>query len=114
MSCPADHPTGWQAHFASDLNDGAPLWLNVGGREMSLRSRRPVTDSFSFGEGDRWTEQYDGDGDIRVTIRYRPAKSTCDCPTEDGCEFFDVAADIVVTTPNRRRATYKGVGTCGC
>jgi hypothetical protein len=113
LSCPADHPTGWQAHFASELNDGAPLWLSLGGREMSLRSRRPVTNSFTFSEGDRWTEEYEGEN-LNVVIRYRPAKSTCPANKPDGCEYFDVAADITITARDRRAGSYKATGACGC
>ncbi len=116
LACPASHPTGWKAHFASELNDGAPLWLNLGGRELSLRSHRPVTNSFSFGEGDRWVEEYEGEK-LKVVVRYRPAKSTC--PAEkvkdgDGCEFFNVAADLVVSVPGGGARTYRALGECGC
>ena len=76
LSCQASHSTGWIAHFASDLHQGSPLRLNLGGRDISLRSRRPVTNAFPYGKGDRWVEEYEGEG-LKVAIRYRPAKSTC-------------------------------------
>jgi hypothetical protein len=115
LSCGASHSAGWKAHFASELNDGAPLRLNLGDRIVSLRSRRPITNSFSYAKGDRWTEEYEGEG-LKVVIRYRPGKSTCPAvkPGQDDCEYFDVAADVVITRAEHERRTYKAIGSCGC
>ena len=101
-------------HFFSELHQGAPLWVNLDGRELSLRSPLPRTNSFEYGEGDRWREDYEGDN-VEVRIQYRPAKSTCPKENEpDGCEYFDVAADVTVTVAGGRPRTYKAVGACGC
>ena len=114
LACPADHPTGWKAHFASELHQGAPLWVNLGGREVSLRSRRPVTNSFEYGKGDRWVEEYEGEN-LRAVVRYRPAKSTCPAGKgEDGCEYFDVAADVVISVAAGGSRTYQARGSCDC
>jgi hypothetical protein len=114
LSCQASHSTGWIAHFASDLHQGSPLRLNLGGRDISLRSRRPVTNAFPYGKGDRWVEEYEGEG-LKVAIRYRPAKSTCPADKgADGCEYFDVAADVVISLAESRSRTYQALGTCGC
>jgi hypothetical protein len=44
-----------------------------------------------------------------------PAKSTCPPENgEDGCEYFDVAADIVVRVAGAGSRTYRGLGSCGC
>ena len=113
LACQPSHSTGWMAHFASELHQGAPLRLNLGGRDLSLRSQRPVTNSFRYGEGDSWMEEYEGDN-LKVVVRYRPAKSTCPAEKgEDGCEYFDVAADVVIRLENGSR-TYQTTGTCGC
>jgi hypothetical protein len=114
LACPATHPTGWEAHFSSELHQGAPLWVNLGGREVSLRSRRPVTNSFRHGRGDRWLEEYEGEN-LKVVVRYRPAKSTCPAEKEDdGCEYFDVAADVVISVAGGGSRTYQATGACGC
>jgi hypothetical protein len=117
LSCdvPDDGDSG-RYHFYSDLQDGAPLWINPGGRQFSIRSLRPPTDSFLHGEGDSWRETYQ-DAAIKVQIDYRPGKSTCSCakpPDGDGCEYFDVNARVTVTLAGRRPRTYSAVGTCGC
>jgi hypothetical protein len=111
LACQASYSTGWMAHFASELHQGAPLRLNLGGRDISLRSRRPVTNSFRYDEGDSWIEEYDGEN-MKVVIRYLPAKSTC--PAERGdCEYFDVAAEVVIRVESGSR-TYQATGACGC
>jgi hypothetical protein len=113
LACQASHSTGWMAHFASELNQGAPLRLNLGGRDISLRSRRPVTNSFRYGEGDSWDEEYAREN-LKAAIRYRPAKSTCPAEKgEDGCEYFDVAAEVVISVDSASR-TYQATGACGC
>ncbi len=107
-------PDGGTAHFFSELNDGAPLWLNLGGREISLRSTRPVKNEFLHGRADSWREDYEGEN-VNVRIHYRPSTSTCppEKEAEEGCEYFDVAADVVVTAAGRS-STYRAVGMCGC
>lgn len=112
LACQASHSTGWMAHFASELHQGAPLRLNLGGRDISLRSRRSVTNSFRYGEGDSWIEEYEGEN-MKAVIRYRPAKSTCHAAKEDGCEYFDVAAEVVIRVESGSR-TYEATGACGC
>ena len=52
-------------------------------------------------------EEYQGE-DVNVVIRYRPGASTC--PAEygqDECEYFDVAADVVIKVAGGRSRTYK-------
>jgi hypothetical protein len=113
--CQASHDLGWEAHFLSELRQGAPLWLSLGGHEFSIPSRRPLTDSFLHGKGDSWEEEYEDD-DMKVRVRYRPAKSTCPPEKEkvdDGCEFFDVAADVLLTVREQTHS-YKALGACGC
>jgi hypothetical protein len=111
LRCAENRPA---LHFFSELHQGAPLWVNVGGRELSLRSRLPRTDSFEYGKGDRWREDYEGDN-VKVRIQYRPGKSSCPKENDpDGCEYFDVAADVAVTVDGGRPRTYKAVGACGC
>jgi hypothetical protein len=113
LACQASHSTGWMAHFASELHQGAPLRLNLGGRDISLRSRRPVTNSFRYGEGDSWDEEYAGEN-LKAVVRYRPAKSTCPAEKgEDGCEYFDVEAEVVISVKSGSR-TYQATGVCGC
>jgi hypothetical protein len=111
LKCAENRP---DLHFHSELHQGAPLWVNIDGRELSLRSRLPQINSFNYGEGDRWREEYDGDN-VNVRIQYRPAKSSCPKKNDpDGCEYFDVAADVTVTVDAGRPRTYKAVGACGC
>jgi hypothetical protein len=113
-ACQASHSTGWTAHFTSELHQGAPLRLNIGGRDISLRSRRPVTNSFGYAEGDRWIEEYEGEG-LKASVRYRPARSTCPAEKkDDGCEYFDVAAEVVISGADAGSRTYQALGTCGC
>jgi hypothetical protein len=115
LACDASDPSGWKAHFFSEVNQGALLWINLGGREVSLRSRRPTTNSFLHGKGDRWVEEYDGEN-LKAVIRYRPGKSTCPAEKErdDGCEYFDVAADVAISVAGSREHTYRAIGECGC
>jgi hypothetical protein len=113
LACQASHSTGWMAHFATELHQGAPLRLNLAGRDISVRSRRPVTNSFLYGAGDSWVEEYEGT-DLKAVIRYRPAKSTCPAEKgDDGCEYFDVAAEVVISMESGAR-TYQAIGACGC
>ena len=113
LACQAPH-AGWRLHFASELHQGAPLRLNLGGRNISLRSRRPVTNSFDYGRDDRWAEKYEGEN-LNVVIRYRPAPSTCPAEKgEDSCEYFDVAAEVVISVAGSRARTYEAIGACGC
>jgi hypothetical protein len=116
LACPVSHPTGWQAHFASELNDGSPLWLNLSGREIALRSRRPVTNRFTPSRGDRWVEEYEGEN-LKAVIRYRPAKSTCSkekVAAGEECEYFDVAADVLLSQAGGAARKYSAIGACGC
>ena len=115
LQCGPNHDTGWEAHFFSSLNDGAPLWIKRGGRLVSLRSHRPETNRFSYGRGDEWEEEY-SDENVGVRIHYHPARSTCPAEKEreDGCEYFDVAADIFLTATGERPRKLKAVGSCGC
>jgi hypothetical protein len=110
----ACEPDSGRAHFASELHQGAPLWINLGGREFSLPSRRSVTNSFYYSAGDSWIEEYYGEN-VSVVIRYRPGKSTCQRPPEDdGCEYFDVAAEVTIRLEGRRAQNYRATGACGC
>jgi hypothetical protein len=115
LSCSASHTTGWKAHFASHLNDGAPLWMNLGGREFSIPSLVPPDTSFRHGRGQSWRDRYESD-DVKVQIQYRPGKSTCNGDEEsgDGCEYFDVTADVTVTMAGGASRTYQAIGACGC
>jgi hypothetical protein len=114
LACQPSHDGGWKSHFHSDLHQGAPLWIRIAGEEFPLQSHLPVTNSFMHGRGDRWQEEYEGT-DLKVRVRYRPSKSTCPAEKEqdDGCEFFDVAADVTISRADVSR-TYRTVGTCGC
>jgi hypothetical protein len=114
LACQPSHGGGRKAHFHSDLNQGAPLWIRIDGEEFPIHSRLPVTNSFMHGRGDRWQEEYAGK-DLKIRVRYRPSKSTCPAEKEkdDGCEFFDVAADVTISRADVSR-TYRTVGTCGC
>ena len=108
--------SGWHAHFFSELNEGAPLWLNLAGREFSLASRLPPDDTFRHKEGDSWQEAYEGEG-LKVHIQYRPGKSTCPAEKEqdeDGCEYFDVIADVAITAGDGPSIKYRALGACGC
>lgn len=114
LACPGAGRESSDVHLFSELNQGAPLWLNLAGRELSLRSRRPLDDTFRYGRGDSWREDYEGEG-LKVRIDYRPGESTCPEERHDeGCEFFDVAADVVVTAIGRGSRTYRAKGACGC
>jgi hypothetical protein len=116
LSCDVPDRNSGRYHFHSDLRDGAPLWINLGGRQFSIPSLRPPTNSFPHREGDSWRETYQ-DATIKVQIDYRPGKSTCDCPKPpdgDGCEYFDVNARVTVTLAGQRPRTYSAVGACGC
>lgn len=114
LACQPSYGGGWKVHFHSDLNQGAPLWIRIAGEEFPLESRLPVTNSFMYGRGDSWQEEYEG-RDLKVRVRYRPSKSTCPAEKEkdDGCEFFDVAADVTISRAGVSR-TYRTVGACGC
>lgn len=115
LQCGPTHDTGWEAHFFSSLNDGAPLWIKRGGRLVSLGSHRPETNTFSYSRGDKWEEEY-SDETVSVRIQYRPATSTCPAEKEreDGCEYFDVAANVFVTAAGNKPRKLKAVGSCGC
>ena len=106
-------PNYRQTHFFSALHQGAPLWLNYDGRDVSLPSVKPVEPVFQRSRGDSWSEEYRA-SDMTVIIRYRPAPSTCPADKgADGCEYFDVAAEIVLRA-NRNTRQYSGRGSCGC
>jgi hypothetical protein len=114
LSCSASHATGWKAHFFSELDEGTPLRMNLGGREFSVRSQVPRKNVFRHGRGDSWRETYEND-DLKIRIQYRPGKSTCPAENDpDGCEYFDVAADVTVTITGAASHTYRTVGSCGC
>jgi len=111
MSCPASNYR--RTHFFSALHQGAPLWMNYNGRDVSIPSVKPVEQVFHRSRGDSWIEEYRA-SDISVTIRYRPSQSTCPADKGvDGCEYFDVAAEIVLRA-NRNARKYSGRGSCGC
>jgi hypothetical protein len=108
LSCSDSHLSGWEAHFFSELHRGAPLWVNLGGRQLSLRSNLPVDDSFLHGPGDSWREDYEGEN-LKARIDYRPAKPTCPAEkADDGCEYFDVAADVLVEVAGAGSRAYSG------
>jgi hypothetical protein len=114
LSCDVSDPNDGRVHFFSELNDGAPLWINLGGRQVRVPSVRTPTDSFLHRGGDRWRETY-RDDKLTVQIDYGPGKSTC--PKEgdpDGCEYFDVSANVTLTLAGQRPRRYAAVGACGC
>jgi hypothetical protein len=50
-----------------------------------------------------------------VRVRYRPTKSTCPkSMDDDGCEYFDVAADVFVTVSTQPAQKFSAKGSCGC
>lgn len=111
---PPAHQGGGNVHFFSELHQGASLNLVVGGRELALPSRGPVDHSTSWrAEGDSWQETYEGEG-LRVRLSYRPGRSTCPREKEDGCEFFDVEADVEIAAKGEGPHLYQAVGACGC
>jgi len=112
LACP-NETVSRQPHFFSALHDGAPLWLNVAGREMSLPSARPQSQSFSYARGKGWHETYHGNQMV-VRVSYRPGRNSCPKEKTEGCEYFDVAATIHVTPPAGATRTYAGTGACGC
>jgi hypothetical protein len=111
-SCPNASVSG-QPHFFSALQDGAPLWLNVAGREMSLPSARPQSQSFTHARGSSWRETYRGNRMV-VRVSYRPGRSTCPKERTEGCEYFDVAATVLVTSAGGATRKFSGTGACGC
>jgi hypothetical protein len=111
-ACAAEAASG-SYHLHAGLADGSPLWLMLDGREIELRSRRPVTQSFSFSQGDSWSESYEGQG-TAVEVWYRPGPGTCPKQPPETCEYFDVRATVTVTQGKGRPARYEGVGVCGC
>ena len=114
LPCPGAGSKSSEVHLFSELNQGAPLWLNLEGRERSLPSRLPLDDTFWHGRGDSWREDYERE-DLKARIDYRPGESTCPVERgEDGCEFFDVVADVVVTVAGKGSRTYRAIGACGC
>lgn len=112
LSCP-NESVPRQPHFFSQLHDGAPLWLNAAGREMSLPSARPQSQSFSYARGKSWHETYRGNHMV-VRVSYRPGLNSCRKEKTEGCEYFDVAATIHITPPTGPTRTYAGTGACGC
>ena len=64
LTCDRDRP---DLHFFSELYQGAPLWVNLGGRELSLNSHLPRTDSFEHDRRDRWQENYEGEN-VKVPL----------------------------------------------
>jgi hypothetical protein len=60
------------------------------------------------------SRDYEND-DVKVRIQYRPGKSICPAENDpDGCEYFDVAADVTVTITGAVSHTYRTVGSGGC
>ena len=101
-----------QVHLFSD-SEGAPLWLNIDGRETAVPSVLEPTRSFSHVRGDRWVDTYRGP-DIVVRVTYRPGRNTCPKePAEEDCEYFDVEASVLIQSHNQT-SKYRGTGTCGC
>jgi hypothetical protein len=103
------------ANFFHTLRDGAPLVFALGEARVSADSTRAPTDSFSPDRGDSWIERYHYPGG-NVQMRFVPARSTCPKPVDDndGCEYFDVGVDIVISPDARSQMHFSGTGTCGC
>ncbi len=100
-------------HLSSALSDGAPLWLSLDGRLMSVPSLRPASQTFSFARGHRWIERYQGHG-LAITIEYMPGNSTCPKKGPETCEYFDVAATVHIQQGSSPPRTFRGTGVCGC
>ncbi len=113
LTCaPSDASSSYHLH--AELRDGSPLFAILEGRELELKSRRPASQSFSFRRGMTWRESYVGPN-VAIEIRYRPGANTCPKKQpEDPCEYFDVAATVVVTSRSAQPVKYEGLGTCGC
>lgn len=112
LSCPNQSFPG-QPHLFSELHEGAPLWLNIAGQDISLQSDRSSTNSFEPSRGASWNESYRSP-DLSVKVSYRPGRNTCPKSKTEGCEFFDVAATVLITTADGRTTRYFGTGSCGC
>ena len=110
VACGREHA---QAHLFSEY-DGAPLWLNVDGRETPVPSVLEPTRSFSHVRGERWVDTY-RNNELQVRVEYGPGKNTCvkPEPKEEDCEYFDVEAEVLIQS-NNRTSKYHGTGTCGC
>lgn len=110
-ACPAQGTSRFHLH--SGPTDGSPLWLVLGGREVELRSKRPLSDTFSFSKGDSWSESYASPG-LAVTISYRPGTSTCPkTAPEEPCSYFDVNAQVTIESAGQQ-FIFRGSGICGC
>lgn len=111
---PPAHQGGGRAHFFSELYQGAPLQIRFRGRQLSLPSLGPVDKStFYQAEGDHWQERYAGSG-LTVHVNYSPGQSSCPPEKEDGCEYFDVVADVEITVEGESPQAYEATGACGC
>jgi len=106
-------PDNSRYHLFAKLSDGAPLWLNLNGRQISVPSVRPVSRKFSFSPGDQWTERYLGDG-LSITIHYAQGENTCPKTAPETCEYFDVSALVYIQQGSSVPKIFKGKGTCGC
>jgi hypothetical protein len=112
---PPAHQGGGNVHFFSELHQGASLHLVIEGRELALPSLGPVDHStFLRTEDDSWQETYEEGEGLRVRLSYRPGQSTCPPEKEGGCEYFDVEADVEITTKEEGSHRYHAVGACGC
>jgi len=100
------------AHFFHELADGSPLQFSASQGPVTAISLRPRSNSFSPGPGDSWTETYRYNGG-NVEILYTPANSTCTKPQDEQCEYFDVRARVLLSSPQGKQV-YSGVGACGC
>jgi hypothetical protein len=67
---------------------------------------------FSPGPGESWTETYRYNGG-HVEIHYTPGKNTCTKPQDEQCEYFDVRAQVLLSSLQGKQI-YSGVGACGC
>jgi hypothetical protein len=107
---------GCNRHAFSGLSDGDPLLLNINNNDVTLVSDRAKNQTFSFSQGDSWTETYRYNDTMQVRIDYRPAPDSCPAEkkADDGCEYFDVRARMTVTPAQGKPSTFTGTGACGC
>lgn len=100
-------------HFFHELADGSPLQFDLGRGAVTATSKQSLTNVFSPGPGDSWTETYRyNEGSIE--IRYSPGLNTCPKLAQgEQCEYFNVRAQVLISGPQGTQG-YSGVGTCGC
>jgi hypothetical protein len=100
------------AHFFHELADGSSLHFSASQGPVTATSTRPSSTVFSPGPGESWTETYGYSGG-NVEIHYTPGKSTCTKSQGEQCEYFDVRARVLLSSPQGKQV-YSGVGACGC